>query len=145
MEHLSQYSDPDAVRELLEAQGQETDNRDEAELTRVKSRLGELEQGFLNDLDRVDRGILTEPEFLKRQQVPRREQEELLPRQVELEASIAAQKDMESQAAAVPVKVRSFLEDFRDMEVPQAKAFLQSIVKAAHVFKDGRIELEFRP
>ena len=144
MEHLSQYSDPDAVRELLEAQGQETDNRDEAELTRVNARLGELEQGFLNDLDRVDRDILTEPEFLKRQQVSRREQEGLLPRQVELEASIAAQKDMESQAAAVPVKVRSFMEDFRDMEVPQAKAFLQSIIKAAHVFKDGRIELEFR-
>ena len=130
--------------ELLEAQGQETDNRDDAELTRATARLGELEQGFLNDLDRVDRGILTEPEFLKRQQVRRQEQEELQPRKAELEASVAAQKDMESQAAAVPVKVRSFLEDFRDMEVPQAKAFLQSIVKAAHVFKDGRIELEFR-
>ena len=36
------------------------------------------------------------------------------------------------------------MEDFRDMEVPQAKAVLQSIIKAAHVFKDGRIELEFR-
>ncbi len=60
------------------------------------------------------------------------------------EASVAAQRDMEAQAAAVPVKVRSFMEDFRDMEVPQAKAVLQSIIKAAHVFKDGRIELEFR-
>ena len=68
-----------------------------------------------------------------------------LPRKAELEASVAAQKDMEAQAAAVPVKVRSFMEDFRDMEVPQAKAVLQSIIKAAHVFKDGRIELEFRP
>ena len=144
LEHLSQYSDPDMVMELLEAQGQETDNRDDAELTRATARLGELEQGFLNDLDRVDRGILTEPEFLKRQQVRRQEQEELQPRKAELEASVAAQKNMESQAAAVPVKVRSFMEDFRDMEVPQAKAFLQSIVKAAHVFKDGRIELEFR-
>jgi len=28
--------------------------------------------------------------------------------------------------------------------VPQAKAILQGIIKAAHVFKDGRIELEFR-
>ena len=48
------------------------------------------------------------------------------------------------QAAAVPVKVRPFMEDFRDMEVPQAKDILQGIIKAAHVFKDGRIELEFR-
>ena len=66
------------------------------------------------------------------------------PRKDALEASVAAQRDIASQAAAVPVKVRSFLEDFRDMELPQAKAVLQSIIKAAHVFKDGRIELEFR-
>jgi len=145
LEHLSQYSDPEMVMELLEAQGQETDNRDEAELTRVNTRLAELERGFLNDLDRVDREIMTEAEYIKRQEIRRQEQEELQPRKAELEASVAAQKDMESQAAAVPVKVRSFMEDFRDMEVPQAKAFLQSIIKAAHVFKDGRIELTFRP
>ncbi len=144
LEHLSQYSDPEMVMELLEAQGQETDNRDEAELTRVNTRLAELERGFLNDLDRVDRAVMTEAEYIKRQEVRRREQEGLQPRKAELEASVAAQKDMESQAAAVPVKVRSFMEDFRDMDVPQAKAILQGIIKAAHVFKDGRIELEFR-
>ena len=144
LEHLSQYSDPEMVMELLNAQGQETDNRGEAELTKVNTRLAELERGFLNDLDRVDRDIMTEAEYLKRQEVRRREQEELQSRKAELEASVAAQKDMEAQAAAVPVKVRSFMEDFRDMEVPQAKAILQGIIKAAHVFKDGRIELEFR-
>jgi len=144
LEHLGQYSDPEMVMELLNAQGQETDNRDEAELTRVNTRLAELERGFLNDLDRVDRAVMTETEYIKRQEVRRREQEELQPRKAELEAAVAAQKDIEAQAAAVPVKVRSFMEDFRDMEVPQAKAVLQSIIKAAHVFKDGRIELEFR-
>jgi len=36
------------------------------------------------------------------------------------------------------------MEDFRDMDVRQAKAILQGIIKAAHVFNDGRIELEFR-
>ena len=71
--------------ELLEAQGQETDNRDEAELTRVNTRLAELERGFLNDLDRVDREIMTEAEYLKRQEVRRREQEELQHRKAELE------------------------------------------------------------
>jgi hypothetical protein len=141
---LSQYSDPEMVMELLDAQGQETDNRGEAELTKVNTRLAELDRGFLNDLDRVDRDIMTEAEYLKRQEVRRREQEGLQSRKAELEASVAAQKDMEAQAAAVPVKVRSFIEDFRDMEVPQAKAILQGIIKAAHVFKDGRIELEFR-
>jgi len=40
--------------------------------------------------------------------------------------------------------VRSFLEDFQGMEVVRAKAILQTILKAAHVWKDGKVELEFR-
>ena len=144
LEHLSQYSDPEMVMELLEAQGQETDNRDEAELTRVITRLAELERGFLNDLDRVDRAVMTEAEYIKRQEIRRQEQMELQPRRTALEASVATQKDIASQAASVPVRVRAFLEDFRNMEVPQAKVILQSIVKSAHVYNDGRVELEFR-
>jgi len=144
LEHLGQYSDPDTVRRLLEAQGQESDAKDEAELARVTARLGELEQGFLNDLERVDRGVMTEAEYLKRQEDRRQQQDGLLSRKVGLEASVAAQRDMEAQAAAVPIKVQSFLEDFRDMDVRQAKAILQGIIKAAHVHNDGRIEMEFR-
>ena len=144
LDHLGQYSDPGMVRQLLEAQGQETDTRDEAELGRVARRLAELEQAFLNDLDRVDRGILTEPEYMKRQENRRQEQAGLQSRKVDLEASVAAQRDMEAQVAAVPVKVGTFLEDFRAMDVRQAKAILQGIIRAAHVYNDGRIELEFR-
>ena len=144
LEHLGQYVDPDRVRQLLEAQGQELDTKAEAELARVTRRSAELEQGFLNDLERVDRGIMTEPEYLKRQEARRQEQEGLKSRKAESEASVAAQRDMEAQAAAVPVKVRSFLEDFQDMDVRQAKAILQGIIKAAHVFSNGKIELEFR-
>ena len=87
---------------------------------------------------------MTEKEYLKRQEVRREEQGRLQPRKGELEASISAQRDMEAQAEAVPVKVRSFLEDFQEMDVRQAKAMLQGIIKAAHVWNDGRIELEFR-
>ena len=144
LERLGQYSDPEAVMDLLERQGQETDVRDEAELARVTARLAELEKGFLNDLERLDRGILSEPEYLKRRDVRREEQMELQPRRTALEASVATQKDIASQAASVPVRVRAFLEDFRNMEVPQAKVILQSIVKSAHVYNDGRVELEFR-
>ena len=64
--------------------------------------------------------------------------------QADLEASVASQRELEAQAAPVPVKVRSFLEDIQGMEVRQAKAILQGIIKAAHVFSDGRIEMEFR-
>ena len=48
---------------------------------------------------------------------------------VDLEAIVAAQRDMEAEATTVPVRVRSSL--------------LQGI-KAANVFNDGWIELEFR-
>ena len=72
------------------------------------------------------------------------EQVGLKARQAELVASVAAQRDMESQVAAVPVKVGTFLDEYPDMDVRQAKAVLQGILKAAHVFNDGRIELEFR-
>ena len=34
------------------------------------------------------------------------------------------------------------MEDLRNMEVPQANVILQGIIKAAHEFKDERIELE---
>ncbi len=142
--HLGQYSDPATVREFLEAQGQESDAGDEAELTRISGRLAELERAFLNDLDRVDRGIMTEPEYLKRQEVRREEQGGLRSRKDDLEARVAAQRDMEVQVADVPVKVQTFLEDFHGMDVQRAKAILQGIIKAAHVFSDRRIELEFR-
>lgn len=144
LEHLGQYVDPARVRELLDAQGDESDNRDEQELARVTARLGELEQGFLNDLDRVDRGILDEPEYVKRQESRRAEQVTLQSRKADLESSVADKRATDAQSAAVPLKIGSFLEDFGGMDVPQAKVILQGIVKAAHVFNDGRIELEFR-
>jgi hypothetical protein len=37
-----------------------------------------------------------------------------------------------------------FLEAFQSMDVRQQKAQLQTILKAARVYNDGRIELEFR-
>ena len=144
LEHLGQYSDPEMVRDLLEAHVQDMESGTEAELDRVNGRLAELEQSFLKDLDRVDRGILTEPEYLKRQEARREEQGELQSRQSELEASIATQRDIEAQSTEVPVKVRSFLEDFQEMDVRQAKAILQGIIKAVYLWSNGKAELRFR-
>ena len=144
LDFLGQYSDPARVRELLAASDVKADKRQEQELSKVAARLGELEQAFLNDLDRVDRHVLNEAEYTKRQEVRRTEQATLEARKVELQAAVQEQRNREVQAKAVPVKVRSFLEDFQGMEVTRAKAILQTILKAAHVWKDGRIELEFR-
>ena len=144
LEHLGQYSDPDMVRELLEAQGQKTDHRAEQELAAATKRLGELEQAFLNDLDRVDRHIMTEEQYLLRQRERDTEQAGLKARRAELEAVVSAQRDVEAAVATVPDKIGSFLEDVRDMDVREAKAIFQAIIRSAHVFSDGRIEMQFR-
>ncbi len=63
---------------------------------------------------------------------------------MELQDAVQEHRDREAQSKAVPVKVGSFLEDFQGMDVVKAKAILQTILKSAHVWRDGRIELEFR-
>jgi hypothetical protein len=44
----------------------------------------------------------------------------------------------------VPQAIKTFVEAFQSLDVRQQKAQLQTILKAATVYKDGRIELEFR-
>ena len=44
----------------------------------------------------------------------------------------------------LPTRVRSFRKDFQALDTPRAKALLQTVLKAARVHRDGRIELEFR-
>ena len=144
LDFLGQYSDPAQVRELLASGDRRVEKRQNQELARASNRLQELETGMLNDLDRLDRGIITEAEYTKRAEVRRQEQATLQTRKVELEASIAVQRDREALIQAVPLKVRSFQEDFRGMNVGWQKAQLQLILKAAHIHRDGKIELEFR-
>ena len=144
LDFLGQYEDPMKFRELVQAQDTEVDSRQEQELIRASARLKELETGMLNDLDRLDRAIITEAEYTKRAEVRRDEQAALQARKDELEASIIVHRESEAQANSVPDQVRSFMADFQDMEVPRAKAILQTILKSAHVWKDRRVELEFR-
>jgi site-specific DNA recombinase len=144
LDFLGQYSDPVKVRELLASGDAKTDKRQEQELGKVVTRLRELELAFLNDLDRVDRHVMNEAEYLRRQEVRRTEQATLEARKVELQAAVEERRDRETQARAVPMKVGSFLEDFQSMDVVRAKATLQTILKATYVWRDGRIEVEFR-
>lgn len=44
----------------------------------------------------------------------------------------------------VPKAIKSFMEAFKDIDRRQQKVQLQTILKSAHIYKDGRIELEFR-
>ena len=54
------------------------------------------------------------------------------------------QRTRVSTAERLPGAIRSFLEDFQGMDVRHQKAQLQAILKAAHVYRDDHIELEFR-
>jgi hypothetical protein len=44
----------------------------------------------------------------------------------------------------IPTAIKTFEEAFNSLEPRQQKAQLQTILKAAHIYKDGKIELEFR-
>ena len=49
-----------------------------------------------------------------------------------------------STAERLPGTIKSFLEDFESLDVRHQKAQLQAILKSAYVYRDERIELEFR-
>jgi len=141
---LGEYTDAEAVRRLVGTQAEAIDASAEIELKRVSARLTEIEQGFLNDLERVDREIMTEAEYLKRQELRREERKGLEDRKAELESTVATQRDVKLQCQTVPAKIRSFLEEYPTIDVRLAKARLQGILKAVHVYRDGSTELEFR-
>ena len=64
-----------------------------------------------------------------------------------MEVSLALERRMNRSvrtAASLPTRVGSFLEDFQKLDTRRAMALLQTILKAARVYRDGTIELEFR-
>jgi Ca2+-binding EF-hand superfamily protein len=50
----------------------------------------------------------------------------------------------EAKEKKVPQAIKSFVEAFQSLEPRHQKAQLQTILQAANVYKDGRIDLEFR-
>ena len=58
--------------------------------------------------------------------------------------SCKASHSSSETVSSLPERIRSFTESFEEMDTPRAKAILQTILKAAYVWNDNRIELEFR-
>ena len=144
LEYLGEFSDPARVRELV-AEGQQRNLKAaEAELGRVDRRINHLEREFLKHLDLLNRGILNEEEFTKANEAKRQEIEQLRSRKADLDEEVQRQQDQAAMVNRVPAMVRSFLKDFEALDIRRQKAHLQTILKAAHVHRDGRIELEFR-
>ena len=88
--------------------------------------------------------MLDEAEFRKANEARRDERGRLTGRQTELTAWLAQQHERQEAVSTLPTRVRSFLKDVEALDTRRAKALLQTILASAHVYRDGRIELEFR-
>ena len=99
---------------------------------------------FAKNLALLKRDVLDESEFRKANEARRDERARLTGQQTELTAWPAQQRERQQAVGTLPTRVRSFLKDFEALDTRRAKALLQTILSAAHVYRDGRIELEFR-
>ena len=144
LEYLGQFSDPKKVREFLSASEKTDTKRREAELGRVRKKAKSLESALLNDLDRLDRGVIQEQEFSLRNEARRTESGELQARESELSQQVDRMKNSQQNVERLPGAVGSFLEDIQKMDIRWQKAQLQTILKTAHIYRDGKVELEFR-
>jgi len=145
LEYLGQFSDPQLVQKHLVAVDQKELERRETELCDVEKRLADFDSQFLKRLDDLlKRRVLSEPEFARANQAARTEAATLEARKTELKGWIERERDRTSLANRLPAAIKTFTEAFEGMDVRQQKAQLQTILKAAHIYRDGRIELEFR-
>ena len=132
------------MRELLDASEKQEIRRRGAELKQVERRLAEVEADFAKNLALLKRDVLDEEEFRKANEARRDERTRLTGRQTELTEWLAQQRERHETVGSLPTRVRSFLKDVQALDTRRAKALLQTILSAAHVYRDGRIELEFR-
>ncbi|MCH7552547.1 MAG: recombinase family protein [Chloroflexi bacterium] len=144
LEYLGQYSDPAKVKDLLKEAGGRQLGRKESELQQVERRLETVEIDFHKNLDLLKRGILDERDFMEANAQRRRERADLETRRATLAAEVERSRRQAEMAKELPSRIGTFLEDFQGLDVRRQKAHLQTILRAAHVYRDGRLELEFR-
>ena len=145
LEYLGQFSDPQLVREYLSAMDKEEVEKHEKELHQVEKRLAEYDTKFLSRLDDLlKREVLSEKEFNQANQSARAENATLESRQQVLADLVMKERFRTSLADTLPELISSFLTAFELLDIRQQKVNLQSILKTAHIYRDGRIELEFR-
>ena len=143
LEYLGQFSDPETVRGHIEAGDRDELPRKESELKDIEASLADLEAQFTQNLGFLRRGVLNEQEFVKANNMARDQQSAFQESKETLARWIEEQTGREETIERVPGMIKTFLEDFRNMEPRVQKAHLQTILKAAHVSRD-KIELEFR-
>lgn len=145
MEYLGQFSDPEKVRKHLVAAESKDSGWHEAEFKDLEKRLADLEAQFLTQLnDLLNRKILTEKEFAQANEAARSQKMALEARKTELSNLLKQEHANAALIEKVPQAIKTFVEAFQTLDIRQQKAQLQTILKAAHVYRDGRIELDFR-
>jgi site-specific DNA recombinase len=145
LEYLGQFSDPQLVREYLSAVDRKELEAREKELRDVEKRLKDIDSSFMVRLDDLlKREIISEEEFTRANQKARTEKAALETRKAELEELVEKERDRASLAENLPQSIKGFLETFESLDIRQQKVHLQSILKAAYIYDDNRIELEFR-
>ena len=104
-----------------------------------------LELQILTQLDGLlKRKVLNEQEFAKANEKVRTDKSQLEARKKELTDKLTQARATEAMIEKVPRVIKTFLESFQSLDIRQQKAHLQTIIKSAHIYKDGKIELEFR-
>ena len=108
-----------------------------AELKQVERRLAEVEADFAKNLALLKRDVLDEEEFRKANEARRDERTRLTARQTELTEWLEQQHQRQEAVGTLPTRVRSFLKDVEELDTRRAKALLQTILSAAHVYRDS--------
>jgi hypothetical protein len=144
LEYLGQFSDPKKVAEFLSTSKKTDTKQREAEQRRIRKKLKSMEGALLNDLDRLDRGVIQEQEFALRNEARRKDTADLQARDSELSDLLDQVKNSQAQVDRLPKAIGSFTDDVKNMDIRWQKAQLQTILKSAHIYRDGAIELEFR-
>jgi DNA repair exonuclease SbcCD ATPase subunit len=145
LKYLGEFSDPIKVRQYLATAENQDTEKYEVELKGVEKRFAELEDQFKTQLEGLlKRKVLTEQEFARANEIARAEKANLEERREELTSLLSQSRASEALIEKVPQAIKTFTEAFQSLELRQQKAQLQTILKAANIYKDGKIELEFR-
>ena len=88
--------------------------------------------------------MIQEQEFSLRNEARRKETADLQSRESELSKQVDQVKNSQENVERLPSAVASFLEDTQQMDIRWQKAQVQIILKAAHVYRGGKVELELR-
>lgn len=128
----------------MEAASKRDIARKSKELEETEKGQKDIDAQFLSHMDMLKRKVINEEEFAKANEAIRGQKTALGEKQRELAQWLDLQQGKASSAERAPKAIRSFVKDFSSMEVRLAKAHLQEILKAAYIYRDDRIELEFR-